>query len=104
MLNLCPLLRIKFQSAFTVIINLFSPQSEAIHFVTDCPTLFNARQKLLDYIKIEERALTPKELFIAIINAQTDRQYKELIQILNKFPYPFYVPPSLYLYVLLYTV
>ena len=65
------------------------PQSEAIHFVTDCPVLFNARQKLLDYIKIEERALAPNELFTAIINAQTDRQYKELIQLLNKFPYPF---------------
>ena len=65
------------------------PQSEAIHFVTDCPVLFNARQKLLDYIKIEERALAPNELFTAIINAQTDRQYKELIQLLNKFPYSF---------------
>ena len=32
------------------------PQSEAIYFVTDCPVLFNARQKLLDYIKVEERA------------------------------------------------
>ena len=65
------------------------PQSEAIHFITDCPVLFNARQKLLDYIKIEERALAPNELFTAIINAQTDRQYKELIQLLNKFPYSF---------------
>ena len=84
-----PLVKYKISNCIYCDYQFIFPQSEAIHFVTDCPALFNARQKLLDYIKIEERALAPKELFTAIINAQTDRQYKELIQLLNKFPYSF---------------
>ena len=84
-----PLVKDKISNCIYCDHQIIFPQSEAIHFVTDCPALFNARQKLLDYIKIEERALAPKELFIAIINAQTDRHYKELIQLLNKFPYSF---------------
>ena len=84
-----PLVKYKISNCIYCDYQFIFPQSEAIHFVTDCPALFNARQKLLDYIKIEERALAPKELFTAIINAQIDRQYKKLIQLLNKFPYSF---------------
>ena len=84
-----PLVKYKISNCIYCDYQFIFPQSEAIHFVTDCPALFNDRQKLLDYIKIEERALAPKELFTAIINAQIDRQYKELIQLLNKFPYSF---------------
>ena len=52
-----PLVKYKISSCIYCDYQFIFPQSEAIHFVTDCPALFNARQKLLDYIKIEERAL-----------------------------------------------
>ena len=45
------------------------------------------RKCILDYVTDEQSHLQDMELVVAIINSQDNRRYKELLQLLKKFPF-----------------
>ena len=61
--------------------------NRAKHWCISCPAMVYERKCILDYVTDEQSHLQDMELVVAIINSQDNRRYKELSQLLKKFPF-----------------
>ena len=62
-------------------------RSRSSHWCIACPAMNYERMHIFDYLTAEERELKDEELVVAVINSQNNRKYKELLQLLKKFPF-----------------
>ena len=58
-----------------------------LHWCISCPAMIYERKCILDYVTDEQSIMQDMELVVAIINSQDNRRYKELLQLLKKFPF-----------------
>ena len=62
-------------------------RSRSSHWCIACPAMNYERMHIFNYLTSEEQKLRTEELVVAVINSQNNRKYKELLQLLKKFPF-----------------
>ena len=62
-------------------------RSRSSHWCIACPAMNYERMQIFDYLTSEEQKLKGDEFVVAVINSQNSRKYKELLQLLKKFPF-----------------
>ena len=62
-------------------------RSRSSHWCIACPAMNYERMQIFDYLTSEEQKLKGDEIVVAVINSQNSRKYKELLQLLKKFPF-----------------
>ena len=61
--------------------------NRAKHWCISCAAMIYERKCILDYVTVEQSIMQDMELVVVIINSQDNRRYKELLQLLKKFPF-----------------